>query len=82
MLLLLVPTQKDHNIRTAPKEDSNTSAAQVVYGMSLMLPPQLPAETKMPVEEVQQGLATNKPIPTRHSGSEPPMEVPAHLATV
>jgi hypothetical protein len=46
-----------------------------------MLSAQLLAETEMPPEEVQQGLATAELIPTQQGGSEPPTEVPAHLAT-
>jgi hypothetical protein len=52
------------NILTAHKEDSNTQAALLVYGTSLMLSAQLLAETEMPPEEVQQGLATAELIPT------------------
>ena len=68
------------NIRTAPKTDSNTSAAKMVYGVALTLPAQLPLpnETTPAAVERQREEA---PIPTRVLPHPPPTEVPAHLAT-
>ena len=62
----------------APKhQDSNTLAVQ----MSLTLPEQLPAKTKMPTEEVLEGLGNTELLPKRHSNRVTHTEVPVNLAT-
>ena len=67
------------NIRTAPKTDSNTSAAEVVYGAALTLPAQPPSPTETPPAAVDTQRAETA-IPTRELQQPPPTEVPAHLA--
>ena len=68
------------NIRTAPKTDSNTSAAEMVYGAALTLPAQPPSPTETTPAAVDRQ-REETPIRTRELPHPPPTEVPAHLAT-
>jgi len=68
------------NIRTAPKTDSNTSAAEMVYGAALTLPAQPPSPNETTPAAVDRQ-REEVPIPTRELPHPPPTEVPRHLAT-
>jgi hypothetical protein len=68
------------NMRTAPKTQSNTSAAEMVYGVALTLPAQLPSPTETTLAAVEQQ-REEAPILTRELLHPTPTEVPAHLAT-
>jgi len=68
------------NIRTAPKTDSNTSAAEMVYRAALTLPAQPPSPNKTTLVAVDRQ-QEEAPIPTRELPHPPPTEVPPHLAT-
>jgi transposase InsO family protein len=67
------------NIRTAPKSDSNTSAAEMVYGAALTLPAQLAATEETPAAAADQQ-RTGRAIPTRPTTRAPPDDIPRHLA--
>ena len=60
------------NIRTAPKTDSNISAAEMVYGATLTLPVQPPSPEKTPSAGVNRQQAY-RAIPTQ--------ELPQHPST-
>ena len=66
------------NIRTTPKSDSNTSAAEMVYGAPLTLPAQPAAAEETPPTVADQQRA-GKQIPTRPPPNGPQEEVPRHL---
>ena len=53
-------------LRAAPKEDSATSSAELVFGAPLTLPGQLLSSPETPVQEVVETLRTAQPPPTRH----------------
>jgi transposase InsO family protein len=66
------------NIRTAPKSDSNVSAAEMVYGASLTLPAQLAATEETPAAATADHRA-GRTIPTRPPNQPPPEAIPGHL---
>jgi len=66
------------NIRTTPKSNSNTSAAEMVYGAPLTLPAQPVAAEETPPAVADQQRA-GKQIPTRPAPQGPQEEVPKHL---
>jgi hypothetical protein len=68
------------NNRTAPKTDSNTSAAEMVYWAALTLPAQ-PTSTNETAPASVDKQQEEAPIPTRDLPQPPPTEVPALLAT-
>jgi hypothetical protein len=67
------------NIRTTPKSDSNVSAAEVLYGMTLTLPAQLAASDETASAEVDRQ-RTATAIPTQRLPQSLPTWVPAHLS--
>ena len=67
------------NIRTAPKTDSNISAAEMVFGTRLTLPAQPPAHQEPPQSAVND-LRAGRTIPTRILHLPTPAAIPPHLA--
>jgi hypothetical protein len=63
-------------IRNAPKEDSGRSAAELVFGTTLVLPGQLTAEEELPIADILEAKRTAEPIPTRHRDKPTPTEPP------
>ena len=52
-------------LRSAPKEDSAMSSAELVFGVPLALPGQLITSSEAPVQEVVDRLRQIQPLPTR-----------------
>jgi len=68
-------------LRTAPKEDSAVSSAELVYGAPLTLPAQLPAEEETTAEALRRSRAAMEPPPVRHATLRSPTEPPVALRT-
>jgi hypothetical protein len=66
-------------LRTAPKEDSAISSAELLYGAPLTLPAQLAADVETPEDVLQRNRATLRPPPVRHAAWPTPTEPPAAL---
>ena len=66
-------------LRSAPKEDSGISSAELVYLAPLTLPGQLAADLEAPLEPLIQRLRRQLPPPVRHGGNVPPSEPPEAL---
>ena len=73
-------------LRTAPREDSATSAAEYVYGTQLVLPGRFlntpEANSEKFFQELQKTMKEFKPIPARHNiaaGSALPVQIPQEL---
>ena len=58
---------------TPPKEESGISPAEIVYGDQQVLPAQLTAKAKLPVDVILLSLGTTEPISTPHQ--DLPMQV-------
>jgi cleavage and polyadenylation specificity factor subunit 1 len=69
-------------LRTAPKEDSGVSSAELVYMAPLSLPAQLAADLEAPLAPLVERFRQLQPPPVRHVGLPPPSGVPAALADV
>ena len=67
------------NIRTAPKTDSNISAAEMLYRTKLTLPAQPPAHQEPPLAVVER-LRAGRAIPTRTQHLPTPAVIRPHLA--
>jgi hypothetical protein len=67
------------NIRSAPKSDSNISAAEMVFGTWIALPAQPATPEETPPAQVEWHRA-GQVIPTRPATRPLPEAVPAHLA--
>ena len=66
-------------LRSAPKEDTGISSAELVYLAPLTLPGQLAADLEAPLEPLVQRLRRQLPPPVRHSGNVAPSEPPKAL---
>jgi len=80
------PAWPDHlpwvllGLRSAPKEDSGVSSAELVYLAPLVLPAQLTADLESPLGPLLERLRQQVPPPVRHGGLVPPASPPASLA--
>ena len=74
-------------IRATPREASNTTPADAVYGTQLILPGQLLGQPEPPpsfYEELQHAMTGFKPVQPAHNtaeGARAPTQLPADLAT-
>jgi hypothetical protein len=66
-------------LRSAPKEDSAVSSAELVYGAPLVLPAQLAADLETP--QLLDKRVRSAPPPVRHAALPPPAAPPSSLAT-
>jgi transposase InsO family protein len=66
-------------LRTAPKEDSAVSSAELVYGAPLTLPAQLAADVETADDALRRSRAAMAPPPVRHAALRGPTEPPAAL---
>jgi len=68
-------------LRSAPKEDSGVSSAEMVYLSPLSLPAQLAADVEAPLAPLVDRLHRQVPPPVRHGGLVPPSSPPSALLT-
>jgi cleavage and polyadenylation specificity factor subunit 1 len=66
-------------LRTAPKEDSGVSSAELVYLAPLTLPAQLAADVEAPLGPLLERLRRQTPLPVRHAAVSPPTKPPPGL---
>jgi cleavage and polyadenylation specificity factor subunit 1 len=69
-------------LRTAPKEDSGISSAELVYLAPLTLPAQLAADVEAPLAPLLERLKRQVPPPVRHAALQPLQALPANLQSV
>jgi hypothetical protein len=66
-------------LRSAPKEDSGTSSAELMFGTALALPAQFLTAAEPPVADILQQLRQVQPLPTRPLPSSPSSTPPSAL---